>query len=104
VVLEDGEVDGGTVEEGDLAALPNSEYADLQAILWRCCGCGLACRTTFRGLRIHQAQGGCGWDSEFTRKALLRSAKAVRPTKLTRSQKAYMKTFIVLKRIDPVLC
>jgi len=100
VVQEDGKVDCGTVEEDAVAAMPNSEYADLRAILWHCCGCGWACRTTFRGLRTHQAQGGCGWDSDFTRMAILRSSKAVRPTRLTRMQKAYVKKDYMPSKLD----
>jgi len=91
VVLEDGDVDWDKVEQDVVAAMPNSEYADLRAILWRCCGCGWACHTTFKGLRTHQAQGGCGWDSDFSRMDILRTTKAVRPTRLSRTQKVYVK-------------
>ncbi|KAG7262552.1 hypothetical protein CRUP_021752, partial [Coryphaenoides rupestris] len=43
--------------------LDSSVYGDNQAMLWRCCGCGWACETTYHGLRIHQGAAGCGWDA-----------------------------------------
>jgi len=91
VVLKDGEIACDKMEQAVVAAMPNTEYANLRAILWRCCGCGWACHTTFKGLRTHQARAGCGWDSDVSRMTILGTTKAVRPTWFPRTQKVYVK-------------
>jgi len=64
VILEEGEIAGDKLK-----------HANLRAIVWRCCGCGWGCHTTFKGLRIHQAKAGCGWDSDVSRMTILRTTK-----------------------------
>lgn len=59
--------------------MPNAEYGNLRAILWRYCGCGWGWRTTYKGLRQHQVKAGCGWDSDLSRTTGLWSTKAARP-------------------------
>jgi len=91
-VLEDGEVRGEAVEAGEVSGQTVADgetlaydpvYGDPSAMLWRCCGCGWACCTTYKGLRIHQDQGRCGWDSDLTLHRAVHPAKTktVRPKK-----------------------
>jgi len=89
VILGEGEIAGEKLEQAIVEAMPNAEHGDLRAILWRYCGCGWGCRTTYKGLRMHQAKAGCGWDSDRSRTTILRSTKAVRPAWSPRAQKGY---------------
>jgi len=86
VILGEGEVAGDKLEQVIVEEMPNAEYGNLRAILWRNCGCGWGCRTTYKGLRMHQAKASCGWDSDLSR-TTIRSTRATRPTWSPRTPK-----------------
>jgi len=91
IVLEEGEVAGEKLDQTTVGAPLNADYGNLRAMVWRYCGCGWGWRTTYKGLRQHQVEAGCGWDSDRSRTTGLRPTKATRPAWSPRAQKGYDK-------------